>query len=63
MILNPANSTIQTLTPDSLCGRMMCIYAFIFFGLMPIGALFIWGMGGKFGEPNVITINIIIIAI
>jgi len=63
LVLNLANSTVQTLTPGSLRGRVMGIYTFTFFGLMPIGALFIGGMAGKLGEPSAITINVVILAI
>ena len=63
LVLNLANSTVQTLTPGSLRGRVMGIYTFIFFGLMPIGALFIGGMAGRYSEPAAIWINVVIIAI
>jgi len=63
LILNLANASVQTLTPRELRGRVMGIYTFTFFGLMPIGALFIGGMAGRFSEPAAIWINVVIIAI
>jgi MFS family permease len=63
LVLNLANSTVQTLTPGSLRGRVMGIYTFTFFGLMPIGALFIGGMAGRYSEPAAIWINVVIIAL
>lgn len=41
-----ANGLLQTLAPDGLRGRVMSAYAFVFVGLMPVGALF----GGTLAE-------------
>jgi MFS family permease len=41
LIFNLANALVQTHSPDALRGRIMGIYTLTFFGLMPIGALWI----------------------
>ena len=56
LIMNLANALVQTLVPDSLRGRVMGIYALTFFGLMPIGALWIGAVGQHIGAPNAIII-------
>jgi MFS family permease len=56
LIMNLANALVQTLVPDSLRGRVMGIYAFTFFGLMPIGALWIGAVAQHLGPPSAIVI-------
>jgi len=56
LIMNLANALVQTLVPDSLRGRVMSIYALTFFGLMPIGALWIGAVAQHIGAPNAIII-------
>jgi MFS family permease len=56
LIMNLANALVQTLVPDSLRGRVMGIYALTFFGLMPIGALWIGAVAQHIGAPNAIII-------
>jgi MFS family permease len=60
LIFNLANATVQTLTPGPLRGRVMSVYSFVFFGFMPIGALFIGWLATKFSEPSAILINSVI---
>jgi MFS family permease len=60
LIFNLANASVQTLTPGSLRGRVMSVYSFVFFGFMPIGALFIGWMATKFSEPSAILVNSVI---
>ncbi len=57
LIFNLANASVQTLTPDKLRGRVMSIYALVFFGVMPLGALFIGTIATHAGEPTSIVIN------
>jgi MFS family permease len=57
LIFNLCNSLVQTFSPDELRGRIMSIYSFVFFGLMPVGALWIGGAAEKFGEPAAIIIG------
>ena len=57
MVLNLANASVQSLTPDGLRGRVMSVYSLIFFGAMPVGSLIIGGMASKLGEPPTIMIG------
>ena len=43
------NTTLQVVTPDQLRGRMMSLYAWVFVGSAPIGALFIGATAEAFG--------------
>jgi len=51
LIFNLANALVQTLTSDQLRGRVMSIYSFTFFGLMPVGGLLAGAVAEKVGEP------------
>jgi MFS family permease len=57
LIMNLANSSVQTATPVNLRGRVMSIYALIFFGVMPIGSLGVGWTASKLGEPGTIIIG------
>ena len=64
-----ANSTVQLETPDSLRGRVMSIYALVFNGLAPFGALMMgaiidaWGpqagmfVGGAVGLAGTVAVR------
>ena len=51
-VLNLANATIQSLTPDNLRGRVMGVYSTIFMGSMPLGALFLGIIAEHAGEAE-----------
>jgi MFS family permease len=51
-VLNLANATIQSLTPDNLRGRVMGVYSTIFMGSMPLGALFLGIIAEHAGESE-----------
>jgi len=57
LILNLANSTVQTSTPANLRGRVMSIYSLVFFGVMPIGSLLVGWTADKLGEPGTVLIG------
>jgi MFS family permease len=57
LVLNLANAIVQTETPDELRGRVMGAYTWIFFGFMPVGALWSGMIAEHLGEPAAITIN------
>jgi len=57
LVLNLANAIVQTSTPDDLRGRVMGAYTWIFFGFMPIGALWTGVAAEHVGEPLAIMIN------
>ncbi len=46
-----ANTTLQTVTPDHLRGRVMSVYMLVFAGSMPIGNLFTGGLAHLYGAP------------
>ena len=43
------NTTIQVSAPDHLRGRVMSLYALVFVGVHPFGALFTGGVAEKWG--------------
>jgi MFS family permease len=46
-----SNTTLQVTVPDVLRGRLMGLYAFVFVGMNPFGALFIGSVAEKWGVP------------
>jgi MFS family permease len=46
-----ANTTLQTVTPDHLRGRVMSVYMMVFAGSTPLGNLFIGGLAILFNAP------------
>jgi MFS family permease len=46
-----ANTLIQTMTPDSLRGRVMSVYSMVFMGMAPIGALIAGAVAEHTGAP------------
>jgi len=46
-----ANTTLQTVTPDHLRGRVMSVYMMVFAGSTPLGNLFIGGLAILFSAP------------
>jgi MFS family permease len=60
LVFNLANAAVQSLTPDALRGRVMAIYSFVFFGAMPLGALFIGTLAHRIGEPQAVIVNAVI---
>src|SRR5215468_5588514 len=46
-----SNTTLQITVPDALRGRLMGLYAFVFVGMNPFGALFIGVVAEKWGVP------------
>ena len=57
LIFNLANAMIQSLVDDALRGRVMSIYSFSFFGLMPLGSLLVGLIAEHAGESSAIIIN------
>jgi fucose permease len=55
--MNLANALVQTSTPDHLRGRVMGAYTWIFFGAMPIGALWTGSVAEQLGEPAAVILN------
>lgn len=57
LVNNLSNAIVQTSTPDRLRGRVMGTYTWIFFGCMPLGALWSGTIAGRLGEPAAVMIN------
>jgi len=50
------NTLIQNRVPDELRSRVMAVYATMFMGVQPIGALIAGGMAKHFEAPNTLTV-------
>ena len=46
------NTTVQNRVPDELRGRVMAVYATMFMGVQPIGALLAGGVAKRIGAPS-----------
>lgn len=56
-IFNLCNSLVQTQVPEGLRGRVMGIYSMVFFGIMPLGALWIGAVADRVSEPAAVFIG------
>ncbi len=56
VLVNMANTTVQTNTPDQLRGRVMSVYSLVFFGSMPLGALMAGAIAQPLGEPLTVAL-------
>jgi len=56
LVFNLANSLVQTLTSDTLRGRVMSVYSLTFFGLMPIGGLLAGAFAERLGEQITVVV-------
>ena len=59
MVMNLANALVQTSTPEKLRGRVMGTYTWIFFGFMPIGALWTGEMAARLSISGAVIVNAI----
>jgi MFS family permease len=50
------NTLIQNRVPDELRSRVMAVYATMFMGVQPIGALIAGGIAKRIGAPHTLTI-------
>ena len=57
MIMNNSNAMMQSQVPDHLRGRVMSVYTLVFFGSMPLGALFAGTFAQKFNEPLTVMLG------
>jgi len=57
LVNNLCNALVQSSVPDQLRGRVMGVYTFLFFGGMPLGALFLGTLAEHFGESPAIIIS------
>lgn len=54
LVMNLANSLVQTSTEDDLRGRVTSIYTLTFFGFMPLGSLIIGQLAERTTEPQAV---------
>lgn len=59
--LNLVNSLVQTISPESMTGRVMAIYSLSFFGFMPLGAVLVGVLAEHIGEPPAVVIGACIV--
>jgi MFS family permease len=50
------NTTVQNRSPDPLRARLMAVYATMFMGVQPIGALLAGGVAKRIGAPNTMAV-------
>src|SRR5262249_49255976 len=50
------STTVQNRSPEQLRGRLMAVYATMFMGVQPIGALLAGGLAKRFGAPTTLAI-------
>jgi MFS family permease len=62
-INNLSNSLTQSMITEEYRGRIMGIYSFSFFALMPLGALWTGIVAERFGEPAAVLANAIILLV
>ena len=53
--LAATNTIVQDRVPDELRGRIMAVYATMFMGVQPIGALIAGGLSKRFGAPHALA--------
>jgi predicted MFS family arabinose efflux permease len=63
MITNNSNALIQSDVPDALRGRVMGVFALVFNGAIPIGALVAGAAAERIGAPWTATISAIVLFI
>jgi MFS family permease len=54
--LAATNTVVQARVPDELRGRVMAVYATMFMGVQPLGALVAGGLAKKIGAPYALSI-------
>ncbi len=60
LVLNISNILGQLHVPDQLRGRVMSIYALVFFGMFPVGALLSGTMAEVIGEPTTVALGALV---
>jgi MFS family permease len=60
LVMNLANALVQTLVPDALRGRVMSVYSMIFFGSMPLGALWIGALAEGVSAQAALTVGALV---
>lgn len=63
LFLSTSNSALQTSVPDEMRGRVMCVWALIFGGMMPFGSLEAGVLAHVIGVPATMMIGAVICAL
>jgi hypothetical protein len=63
LVMNLANSLVQTGTEDEVRGRVTSIYTLTFFGFMPLGSLLMGQIAETFNEPQAIQFGSLVLII
>jgi MFS family permease len=58
-----SNTTIQSIVPDALRGRIMSIYILCFFGTAPLGGLAMGSLAQALGAPAAVIVGAIVCAL
>jgi MFS family permease len=61
LVMNLANSLVQTSTDDELRGRVTSIYTLTFFGFLPLGALFVGQIAETTSEPLAVQLGSVVL--
>jgi len=55
--MSSSNTLIQAMVPDHLRGRVMSVYAMMFMGMAPIGALLGGALADRLGAPVTVSLG------
>jgi MFS family permease len=56
LVMNLCNALVQTIVPNALRGRVMGVYTLTFFGMMPLGALWIGMVAQYLSAPQAVLV-------
>jgi hypothetical protein len=56
-VIASSNTLVQSVVPDAYRGRVMAIFATLFLGMAPFGALMAGMLAGRLGAPVTVTIG------
>ncbi len=63
LFFSTSNTTVQTIVPDEMRGRVMGIWALIFGGMIPFGSLEAGAVAHFFGTPTTFAVGAIVCAL
>jgi predicted MFS family arabinose efflux permease len=63
LLFNSANTLVQAHVTDEMRGRVMAIYSLMFFGAMPLGALWAGPLATVVGAPGTIVVSCAILIV
>lgn len=60
--MSATNTTIQSIVPDALRGRVMSLYILAFFGVAPLGGLLMGSLASAFGAQAAVFVGAVVCA-